>query len=191
MIKANYSNRSTVVDILLKSFDKNKNVNYVVKQDLKRQDRIKSLMEYTFDSYFEKGEIYLSDENKGAMVLSFPNQHNNGLLKSIWLNLKLIIRAIGIFRVLKVLNWKNEINKHIPNISYIYLEFIGVDPLYQRKGIGGTLLAKAIKRGKELEVPIYLVTSMEENLPFYKSFNFEVIHELKLEHNIYIIRKVA
>ena len=39
MRKATSSDKSTILDILTKSFDTNKSVNYVVKQDRRRIDR--------------------------------------------------------------------------------------------------------------------------------------------------------
>ena len=41
MKKAEYSDKNLVVDILSKSFDGNQSVNYIVKQDEKRAERLK------------------------------------------------------------------------------------------------------------------------------------------------------
>lgn len=49
MLRADYNDKDRVVDILVSSFDDNKSVNYIIKQDTKRTQRIKRLMEYSFD----------------------------------------------------------------------------------------------------------------------------------------------
>lgn len=48
MIPADYKDKELVVDILTKSFADNKSVNYIIKQDGKRIERIKNLMRYSF-----------------------------------------------------------------------------------------------------------------------------------------------
>ena len=48
MVKAIYSDKPLVVDILSKSFNDNKSINYIVKQDGKREERLRKLMEYSF-----------------------------------------------------------------------------------------------------------------------------------------------
>jgi hypothetical protein len=60
MIQAAYKDKYLVVDILTKAFDSNKSVNYVVKQDRKREKRIRKLMDYSFELCWESGEVYLS-----------------------------------------------------------------------------------------------------------------------------------
>jgi hypothetical protein len=67
MIQAKYSDKTLVVDILTQAFESNKSVNYVVKQDKKRQSRIRILMEYSFEVCWEFGEIYLADDKKRVL----------------------------------------------------------------------------------------------------------------------------
>jgi ribosomal protein S18 acetylase RimI-like enzyme len=183
MIKVVELHKKQVVDILTKSFDNNKNVNYVVKQDRKRIERILSLMEYTFDYYVNSGEIYLTDDQAGAMVLVFPGK-SPGIATSMRLNLRLIVKSIGLARVIKVLNWKSRTGKYLPKSPCIYIDFVGVSPNRQRGGLGSKLIKKAIERSQETKLPIYLITSMPENLPFYSLFDFEVYKEIIINHKI-------
>ena len=69
MIKAKNTDRATVVDILTASFNDNQSVNYIIKQDNKRLERIKGLMEYSFDVCILFGDIFLSDDKKGCALL--------------------------------------------------------------------------------------------------------------------------
>jgi len=48
MINANPNDRALVVNLLAQSFDDNQSVNYIVKQDDKRIQRIRVLMDYSF-----------------------------------------------------------------------------------------------------------------------------------------------
>lgn len=43
MVRAEANKKSVVIDVLAASFDDNRSVNYVVKQDAKRKNRIRDL----------------------------------------------------------------------------------------------------------------------------------------------------
>ena len=61
MIQAQHADKALVIDILCKSFDQNKSVNYIVKQDSRRKQRIRILMNYSFEVCYRFGNVYLSE----------------------------------------------------------------------------------------------------------------------------------
>ena len=69
MIRAEYTDKNLIVDILTKSFNDNQSVNYVIKQDNGRIDRIKNLMKYSFDMCYSFGDVFLSDDKKGCALI--------------------------------------------------------------------------------------------------------------------------
>lgn len=56
MTKASISDKDLILDILCDSFDTNNSVNYVVNQDKNRKNRIRKLMEYSFDMCYFLGK---------------------------------------------------------------------------------------------------------------------------------------
>jgi ribosomal protein S18 acetylase RimI-like enzyme len=56
-----------------------------------------------------------------------------------------------------------------------YLAGIGVDPVFQRQGIGTALLEPGIRAAEEEGVPCALITNSPWNLPFYAKAGFEVV----------------
>lgn len=58
-----------------------------------------------------------------------------------------------------------------------YLAGIGVDPAWQRRGIGGALLAPGLEAADEAGLPCALLTNSERNLAFYRNHGFEVVLE--------------
>jgi len=58
-----------------------------------------------------------------------------------------------------------------------YLAGIGVDPPYQRRGIGSALLAKGTDAAHAAGLPCALLTNSERNLAFYGRRGFEVVLE--------------
>ena len=70
--------------------------------------------------------------------------------------------------------------KH-PKEPHWYLGLLGVDPAFQGKGLGGTLLNKRILECDATHMPIYLETQKPENLPYYERFGFAVVEEIRHE----------
>ena len=100
MIKAEYHDKSLVVDILTKSFDTNQSVNYIVKQDEKRIHRIGALMDYSFEVCYMFGDVFLSDEKKACALVLYPDKKKT-TLKSMLLDARLILSCVGIRNIKK------------------------------------------------------------------------------------------
>jgi len=58
-----------------------------------------------------------------------------------------------------------------------YLAGIGVDPPFQRRGVGGALLGPGLAAAAAAGLPCALLTNSERNLPFYGHHGFEVVLE--------------
>ena len=181
--------KNLVLQILCDSFDGNGSVNYVVKQDQRRKQRIRVLMEYSYYLCSKFGTIYLSDDKKAAMLLLYPAQQKTTFLTILW-DLKLAIRAIGISRVSAIMKREASVKKFHPNIDFIYLWFIGVKSEFQGKGIGSKLLTNLIEHNNAEKRPIYLETSVERNVKLYSKLGFEIFQQLQFNNTLYLMRKV-
>lgn len=186
MKKAEYNDKNAVVEILTKSFDTNQSVNYIVKQDQKRVQRVRSLMDYSFEICYLFGDVFLSEDKKGCALITYPDKKKT-TLKSILLDVKLILSAVGIKNIKKTLAREAKINEVHPKEPMYYLWFIGVDTEHQNEGIGSILLDDIIEDSKNKERPIYLETSTLKNLPWYKKFGFEIYHELDLSYKLFFL----
>lgn len=184
---ANWDDQDVVVDIISQSFDENKSINFVAKQDKKRKERIQLLIRYSFFQGMNFGKVYLSDDNKGACIVLFPNQKKTTFGSVIW-DLKLAFKCIGASRVLKVLKRESGIKAKQPtDKNFVHLWYIGVYPDSQQKGIGSSLLSNILK--KYPDEMFYLETSTAENLPFYKKYNFKVTDTIDLGYALHILKK--
>ena len=65
-------------------------------------------------------------------------------------------------------------------VEHWHLNIIGVDPLLQRSGLGGRLLAPTLAIADGAAKPCYLETYREENLAFYRKYGFEVVSTAEL-----------
>ncbi|MHB8209562.1 hypothetical protein [Mucilaginibacter sp.] len=120
MIKVTPNDKALVVNILAQSFDDNQSVNYIVKQDSKRIQRIRVLMDYSFEICSLFGAIYLSNDKKACALILFLDQKRT-TLKSILLDLKLILFCVGWSGIKKTLSRESLIKKIQPKEKmYLY-----------------------------------------------------------------------
>lgn len=169
--------RQAVIGILHKSFMENKSTNFVIKQDAKKETRIKILLEYSYAKGEQQGKIYLSPDNNACAIVLFPEQEKT-TLKGLYYMIKLLFGSIGLFRVGKITNREKTIKKYHPNYEFIHLWYIGVNPDQQGKGLGTQLMNRIIEDSKKLNKPIFLETSNEKNFPFYERLGFKRIAEM-------------
>ena len=188
MIKAMYKDRDRVVDILAASFDDNKSVNYIVKQDKKRKQRIRKLMAYSFDICYLYGEVFLTDDKEACALVLYPDKKKT-TLKSILLDVQLIFSCIGIENIKKALDRESKIKQLQAKDLMYYLWFIGVDSECQNQGIGSELLKNIIKDSDCKKRSVYLETSTLKNLPWYKKFGFQIYNELDLSYKLFFLKR--
>ena len=188
MKRAGAHQKTLIVDILSKSFDDNKSVNYVVKQDAKRKQRIGGLMEYSFNVCHAFGEVWISDDEQACALILLPDKKQTTLNAFLW-DAKLALSVIGLNRVGTVLGRETKIKSFHPKEPFSYLWFIGVTPELQNRGKGSLLLDEIIQESQRSKRPIYLETSVERNLPWYQNHGFEIFHSLNLTYTLYLLRK--
>lgn len=188
MLKAQAKDKTQTIEMLAQCFGDNKSVNYIIPQDHRRAKRIIRLMEYSFDYCRLFGEIYLSNDRRACAMIVYPHKVKTSL-RAIRLDLRLIIKCIGLSNIRKVLRREAIIKKLHPKGPFCYLWFIGTSPEVQRKGIGSALLESLLAQCEKEGLPVYLETSVERNLPWYKKWGFAVYEELDLGYRLYCMKK--
>lgn len=188
MKRAGIDQKSLVVGILVKSFDDNKSVNYVVKQDRNREARIRGLMDYSYDICNAFGDVWISDDARACALVLHPDKKRLTLSSILW-DAKLAINVIGLHRISKVLGRESKIKSFHPKERFSYLWFIGVSPEFQNIGKGSQLLNEVIKDSNAEGRPIYLETSVDRNIPWYQKHGFEIFQSLDLSYRLYMLRR--
>ena len=187
MMKAGYDDKAVVVNILVESFNNNKSVNYIIKQDDKRDWRLKQLMAYSFEMCYHYGHVFLSNDKKGCALVLLPDKKKT-IFRSILLDLGLIFSAAGFGNVRKVMRRESKISKlqHKDNVYYLW--FIGVDPNEQNNGIGSKLLSELIEEARLQQRTICLETSTLKNIPWYEKFGFSIYNQLDLGYQLFFLK---
>lgn len=81
-------------------------------------------------------------------------------------------RHVGVRAGLRGFRAAQLIAAQTPREPFTYLRTLGVDPAFQRHGVGARLVEHVL-RTAPASVPVYLETAKEGNLPFYARHGFE------------------
>ncbi len=188
MIRATLNDRELVTGILTRSFVDNKSVNYIIKQDKKREQRIKGLMEYSFDVCNLFGDVFISDDRKACVLMVKPDR-KKVTMKSILLDLKMAHLVTGLSNIKKAISREAAIKKIHPAVPLYYLWFIGVEPSQQGLGIGSKLLDEIIDKSLSENRTICLETSTLKNIPWYEKHGFKIYRELDFGYKLYCLKR--
>ncbi len=127
MQKATAIDKALIVEILTKAFDDNKSVNYIVKQDERRIERIRELSSYSFEMCLRFGEIFISEDRAACALILFSDKKQT-TAGSVTRDLRLIIKAMGLSNLTRALKREKAINSiHPPGLLY-HIWYIGVEP---------------------------------------------------------------
>lgn len=188
MTKTITINKSNVINILTQSFVDNKSVNYIIKQDSKKQQRIQTLMNYSYNLCSEFGKVYVNENSKAVALVMYPDRKRINLTSILW-DIRFILKSIGIGNIKKAVKREAEIKRQHPQIPFTYLWFIGTEPSEQGNGNGTALIKQIISESEKLNRPVYLETSTIKNIPWYQKFGFQIYRELDFGYRLYCMRR--
>lgn len=188
MIKATINDKPLILDILTLSFEHNRSVNYIIPQDRRRMERIRNLMEYSFEMCYRFGRVYLSENRKAVALILFPDKVKT-TVSTVLLDARLIGSALGLSHLKKAMAREKKIKALQPAGPLYYLWFIGVHPSEQGKGLGRTLLHNIIEDAAKEERLLCLETSTPGNVPWYNKSGFDVYNQLDLGYTIYFLKR--
>lgn len=69
--KGTKKDEKLIIELLTRSFNDDKSVNYMVIQNERRIERITALMNYSFEMCYHFGEILISENNNGCALLLY------------------------------------------------------------------------------------------------------------------------
>ena len=188
MITATKEDKALIIHILSESFKENKSILFVVKNDSKQKERIQKLMEYSYNMALSSGEIFLSENKKGCVLLLYSCK-KPPFLKQLKYDLDLAINCIGLTQIFKVLKREKQIKLQHPKHSFLHLWYIGVNPNDQGKNIGRNLMKEVLAFAQKKNKNIYLETSTHSNIKFYEKLGFRRYHTIKnIGFNLFMFR---
>ncbi len=188
MVRACYEDKEFIVGILVQSFYDNRSVNYIIKQDKKKDERIRKLMKYSFDLCYYFGDVFFSENKMGCALILFPEQRKNSI-KAIFLDIQFIFSCMDIRHFKKAIARESKVKALQSNGLKSYLWFIGVAPLQQGRGIGSLLLNDVLDFLQKKNQPVLLETSNVQNVRWYEHSGFKIYNKLDLGYELYFMKK--
>jgi hypothetical protein len=192
MLPATKEDKANVVHIIEESFKDTPSVTWVVKNDNKKEKRLKALAEYMFDiGYAKKGVFLSTDKSAIAIIFKFNNRINKHLV--YYHELRLLFRAIGLRKLFSVLHRQAYLKAQKPaSGNFLYFWLYGASD--HGKGRGGALeLQKEIYQlSADLGMPIYLETTVAQNKLVYERFGFQLYHTWQVEEqgiNVWFMKR--
>jgi len=187
MRKANRNDKDIVVEILTASFKKDPHVNWLVAQS-KKKNKLKTLVEYVFGESLERGEIFISDDNKAAALWN-SDKKEKFTFHFIVRNLSFLFH-VGLRSTIRALTAGKKIHDFYPKSQhYFQLYMIGVLPESQGTGLASSLMNPMIERMERENIPLYLETANPRNVEIYKKKGFAVFHTMQFGSNTFYMLK--
>lgn len=191
MIRASIEDKNLVVDILVEAFEplkEDNSINFVVKQDSKRKQRMQILMGFLFDKAMRTGAVFLSDNRASCLLVSYSNK-DKFTFSGLSGTLKLACKCIGIENVYKVLKRQGIIKRNYPKATHIKPMIFAVKKQFMGGVTAPKLILQVFEEFKENKLPVIVDTSAEKNVKLYQKFGLKVFNiEKALGFPIYLLR---
>ena len=124
-----------------------------------------------------EGELHMVDHDAGAAIWLAPGDGRTGAGPIVRSGLALVPVRFGpsaFRRFVRITGNFDGVREEVVHQPYWHLWILGVEPGQQGRGLGGELIAPVLARAGEAQLPCYLETSEEPNVPFYERHGFAV-----------------
>jgi hypothetical protein len=179
MRKATFHDKSDIIEILSLAFQNVPGIKWITGAGKNQAAKLHHLLDFAVEMTFHQGEIFLSDDGKAVMLL-FRWHKRKSTLYTLWLQICLIWRVIGLSRLPEMLRREHFIQQQRPaRRPYLYCWFIGAHPCRESLESIHDLKSGLFKMSLDENLPVYIETTVEKLVPAYTRYGFEVFHVWK------------
>ena len=188
MKRAKLEDKNVVVDIMTESLKNDPHFGYLLEK-CRNKNKLRIIMEYIFEEAFNKGEIYLNDENTATALWNIKKREKL-TWKFIYRNLSFLLK-IGIESTYRILKMDKLVNQYHPRIGgYAHLYLIGVMPESRGKGYARELITYMIEKTKKSNTALYLETANTKNISIYNKIGFHVFQAINMNgHKLFCMNR--
>jgi GNAT superfamily N-acetyltransferase len=163
--------------VIARAFDDDPFINFIVKQDKQRRQRIERWASAAAAASVALGETYMTEGGDGVALWTPPGRPHTA---SAFTRLRRLLPMTGLAGAMTVLSALEVLEEKIPREPHFYLRIIGVEPERQRRGIGGRLMQPVLERCDRDRIPAYLFSTKQENVPLYQRNGFRVFERIDI-----------
>jgi ribosomal protein S18 acetylase RimI-like enzyme len=154
---------------------------YFVPDETKREKTAPSVFGRILREAISSGEVYATSPRMEGVAVWLSSESKHGSWWS-WFNISQMIYSLMMSKEEKTRHrafgeYSGQVRKRVVPGRHLYLQILGVDPAYQRKGYSSMLLRPMLARADREGVPCFLDTQLEKNVALYRHFEFRVAEE--------------
>lgn len=168
----------TINETLGRAFQDDPVFRWVVPDDRARRARLASVFGAFADIYVPLGESYLAGDGAGAALWApagvepFTEEQEEAFGERM-------VEILGADAE-RAFELDGLLDQHHPEEPCLYLQFVGVVPERQGRGLGSRLLATVLEEADANGTPAYLEATSPDNRRLYERHGFETVGELTL-----------
>lgn len=172
--------RERAVETLVQAFRPDPMYAYICPDETERVRSTRALWDALIRVTLVYGEVWTTAEVSGVACWLLPGNTEINFLRMLRTGFALA-RAMMRFggparrRAMGVISYTDELHRRAMPGPHWYLWALGVAPVSQGQGIGGSLLQPVLARADAAGQPCYLETETERNVTFYRKHGFDVL----------------
>ncbi|HVI47124.1 MAG TPA: GNAT family N-acetyltransferase [Chitinophaga sp.] len=178
MIIGKISDKQLATEILAAAYTTNDTINETIRRDHRHLQRLRSLMEYSFDVALDFGRICFSDDRQAVALIILPDK-KKVTLRSICRDIKLVMKITGLKNALKALDREKAISKVQGENKIYHIWYLGTFPHATGTGIGTALMKDLIQDAQKEGRPIYVESRIPKNTVWYEKRGFSIYRYLE------------
>lgn len=175
-------------NVFFKAFYNYPQMVYYFPDEVLRQRYLEWYFSCVLDYALRYGEVHLNPDVTAFAAWIPPERTSASMWGYIRSGFLLAPIRFGIKKYMRVVDcedYTGKIHKELMPGPHYYVWGLGVDPLYQGRGIGTALLQPGLATARAKSLPVYLETHDPKNIRFYEKLGFEMIREDSVpQHNL-------
>lgn len=176
---AEWADADALAGTLARAFHDDPLICFLLPDPADQKTKFASLFKLLFKLGLPYGACDVTTGYEAAALWRPPNQWHIPIWQYVT-NGAAFLSLFGVGGAGRVMGIMDHIEKHHPHEPHWYLQVIGTDPAKQGKGFGGVVMRRSLEKCDAQQMPAYLESSKDSNIPIYQSFGFEVTGELKI-----------
>lgn len=174
-----------LVQVLTRAFHDDPVFQFLLPDERTREKRLGWLFRSSLRYGLSIGEVYATEAVGGGAIWIGPESREFSFRQLLRTGLLAAPFRLGwgpFRRLLTLTAVLDEAHKQAMPDRHWYLMVLGVDPTRQGQGLGGQLLQSGLRPVDLAQLPCYLETFEEANLPFYETHGFRVVSQRQVPH---------
>ena len=166
---------SNIVETLAAAFIDEPALSWVLPDREERAKRLPGFFRSVVPGTLANGLTFCTPDAEAASLWRLPGRiHPQGL--EMLFALPGFVRALG-SGARRAQALSRSLRAHEPTYPYWYLQFVGVAPSGQGRGLGGGGVRVGLEKARAAGMPVYLETSKAANVEFYRHLGFELLED--------------